>query len=385
MGILFSAPQSEFELIREQWIAAVCELAGKGVFVGGPALAEFETAFARYAGAAGAAGVGNGTDAVFLVLKALGIGAGDEVITAANTFVATVEAIHHTGATPVLVDCDPDSYLLDFEQVEQKATPRTKAIIPVHLYGQMVDIEPWLTWARDRGIAIIEDSAQAAGARLNGKHAGSIGAAGCFSFYPDKNLGALGDGGAIVSSNPELLTEIRKLRNHGGETRYTHEIPGFNSRLDAIQAIALSLKLQRLDEWSEHRRRIAGLYERYLGGIPEIVLPAGRGDESHVHHLYVVRLPAEHRDDVRKSLQKKGILTAVQYPLPVHLLPAFRHLGYSLGDFPVAEHCAERIVSLPIHIGMDEESVSFVATQLKEAIARTRVPQSHAASKRASS
>ncbi len=368
MGILFAAPQLEYEEIREQWVAAVGELAMRGVFVGGQPVQEFESAFARYLGTAGAAGVGNGTDALFLALKAMGIGPGHEVITAANTFVATVEAIHHTGATPVLVDCDPDSYLIDAGQIIDKVTPRTKAVIPVHLYGQMVDVEQWLPWAEGEGIAVIEDSAQAAGARLNGKSAGSIGAAGCFSFYPDKNLGALGDGGAIVTSDMTLLSEVRKLRNHGGETRYTHEIPGYNSRLDAIQALALSLKLRRLDEWSEHRRRIAGLYEFYLGGIPEVVLPADRGDESHVYHLYVIRVPIGSRDEVRRMLQKKGILTAVQYPLPVHLLPAFRHLGYQRGDFPVAEFCAERILSLPIHIGMNEEAVAYVAKHVKEAL-----------------
>ncbi|MFC5469133.1 DegT/DnrJ/EryC1/StrS family aminotransferase [Cohnella suwonensis] len=368
MGILFAAPQLEFEEIREQWLAAVGELAARGVFVGGQAVQEFESAFARYSGTAGAAGVGNGTDAIFLALKALGIGPGDEVITATNTFVATVEAIHHTGATPVLVDCDPDSYLIDSQQMKDRVTPRTKAVIPVHLYGQMVDVEQWLSWADGKGIAVIEDSAQAAGARLNGKPAGSMGAAGCFSFYPDKNLGALGDGGAVVASDMALLSEIRKLRNHGGETRYTHEIPGYNSRLDAIQALALSMKLRRLDEWSEHRRRVAGLYEHYLGGIPEVVLPAHRGDESHVYHLYVIRVPIGSRDEARRWLQKKGILTAVQYPLPVHLLPAFRHLGYRRGDFPVAEFCAERILSLPIHIGMNEEAVAYVAMHLKEAL-----------------
>lgn len=369
MGILFAGPQLEFEQIREAWFAAAGQLAAKGVFVGGQPVTEFEGAFARYSGTAYAAGVGNGTDALFLTLKALGIGPGDEVVTAANTFVATAEAIHHTGATPVLADCDLGSYLIDPESLMEKLTPRTKAVIPVHLYGQMVDMSPWISLLRERGIAIVEDSAQAAGARLGGMPAGSTGDAGCFSFYPDKNLGALGDGGAIVTSDASLLSTVRKLRNHGGETRYTHEIPGYNSRLDALQALALSLKLERLDEWSKHRRRIAGLYERYLGELGGIVLPAHRGDDSHVFHLYVVRLPSEARENARRYLQKKGILTAVQYPLPVHLLPAFRHLGYKPGDFPIAEFCSERILSLPMHIGMNEEAVIEVAEGLKEALA----------------
>ncbi|MFC4304118.1 DegT/DnrJ/EryC1/StrS family aminotransferase [Cohnella boryungensis] len=372
MGILFAAPQLEFDEIREPWVASVLELAAKGVFVGGQAVSDFEAAFARYSGTVGAVGVGNGTDALFLTLKALGIGPGDEVVTAANTFVATVEAIHHTGATPVLADCDPDSYLIDPEQLRACLTPRTKAVIPVHLYGQMADIEPWLSELTDRGIYVIEDSAQAAGARLRGKPAGSLGTAACFSFYPDKNLGALGDGGAVVSASPNVLSELRRLRNHGGETRYTHEIPGFNSRLDALQAIALRLKLSRLDEWSAHRRKVAQWYEQYLGDLDGVVLPSHRGDESHVFHLYVIRLPASARDEVRKALQKKGILTAVQYPRPIHLLPAFRHLGYGSGDFPIAEFCAERILSLPMHIGMDEAAVAFVCGQLKEALGRSR-------------
>ncbi|WP_138754349.1 DegT/DnrJ/EryC1/StrS family aminotransferase [Paenibacillus sinopodophylli] len=369
MGILFAGPQLEFEQIKEAWFAAARQLAAKGVFVGGQPVTDFEGAFARYSGTAHAAGVGNGTDALFLALKALGIGPGDEVVTAANTFVATAEAIHHTGATPVLVDCDLGSYLIDPESLMEKLTPRTKAVIPVHLYGQMVDMSPWISLVRERGIAVVEDSAQAAGARLGDMPAGSTGDAGCFSFYPDKNLGALGDGGAIVTSDESLLSTIRKLRNHGGETRYTHEIPGYNSRLDALQALALSLKLEWLDEWSSHRRRIAGLYERYLSEVDGIVLPAHRGDDSHVFHLYVVRLPAEARENARRYLQKKGILTAVQYPLPVHLLPAFRHLGYKTGDFPIAEFCSERILSLPMHIGMNEEAVSEVAEGLKAALA----------------
>ncbi|WP_168118762.1 DegT/DnrJ/EryC1/StrS family aminotransferase [Paenibacillus sp. HB172176] len=368
MGILFAGPQLEFEQIREQWLAAVQQVAARGVFVGGQAVTDFEAAFARYSGSASAAGVGNGTDALFLTLKALGVGPGDEVVTAVNTFVATVEAIHHTGATPVLVDCDPDSYLIDAEQLIAKLSSRTKAIIPVHLYGQMVDMSPWLSIARARGIAVVEDSAQAAGARLEGKPAGSVGGAGCFSFYPDKNLGALGDGGAVVSSDESLLAKVRRLRNHGGETRYSHDSPGYNSRLDALQALALSMKLERLDEWSAHRRQVANCYERHLADIEGVVLPAHRHDESHVFHLYVVRLPAEARENVRRSLQKKGILTAVQYPLPIHQLPAFRHLGYGAGDFPIAEFCSQRIVSLPMHIGMDEEAVAEVATQVKNAL-----------------
>lgn len=366
MGILFSAPQHEFELIREEWIAAVNAQAQRGVFVGGPAVAEFEEAFASYVGVPASVGVGNGTDALYLALKALGIGPGDEVITAANTFIATVEAIHHTGARPVLVDCDPDNYLIDLNQVKASVTPRTKAVIPVHLYGQMVDLEDFLPWAHERGIHIVEDSAQAAGARLRGKGAGSLGILGCFSFYPEKNLGALGDGGAITVSPEGPLSLLRKLRNHGGEVRYQHDLPGFNSRLDAIQAIALKLKLKHLNAWSEYRRAVVKIYESHLQPINSLILPAHRGDESHVFHLYVVRVLREVRDGLRKQLQKNGILTAVQYPVPIHLTPAFTYLEYKKGAFPNTEQFAEEMISLPINISIDEASVAKIAGVIRK-------------------
>ncbi|MFF2480916.1 DegT/DnrJ/EryC1/StrS family aminotransferase [Paenibacillus sp. NPDC058071] len=365
MGVLFSGPQAEFAIIREEWLKSVQESGERGVLVGGVKVTEFEQAFASYLGVPATVGVGNGTDALFLALKALGIGPGDEVITAANTFIATVEAIHHTGALPVLVDCDPNTALIDLEAVKERVTPRTKAIIPVHLYGQMVELEPFLPWAEQHGIVIIEDSAQAAGARLRGRSAGSLGALGCFSFYPDKNLGALGDGGAIAVSSEAPLSVLRKLRNHGGEVRYQHDIPGFNSRLDPIQASALTLKLRYLDEWSNKRREVAGLYQSHLEQTDAIRLPSHRGDESHVFHLYVVRVDSGARDELRKHLQKKGILTAVQYPVPVHLTPAFAYLGYDKGSFPNAEHLAGEILSLPMHIAMDEASVATVAKEIK--------------------
>ncbi|RCX17328.1 dTDP-4-amino-4,6-dideoxygalactose transaminase [Fontibacillus phaseoli] len=370
MGILFSAPQIEFQIIRERWLEAVEQLAKRGVFVGGPSVGSFEQAFASFSGSEGSVGLGNGTDALYLALKALGIGHGDEVITATNTFIATVEAIHHTGATPVLVDCCEDTFLIDIEQVKAVVTPRTRAIIAVHLYGQMADLSELIPWAGERGIEIIEDCAQAAGARLDGKGAGSLGALGCFSFYPDKNLGAIGDGGAVISSSPQLLSLLRKLRNHGGETRYEHEIAGFNSRLDPIQAIALELKLAYLDDWSCHRRSMAACYRSYLDGAASIIVPSDRGDESHVYHLFVVRVDTQIRETLRKQLQKKGILTAVHYPLPVHQTPAFRHLGYDSGTFPVAEQLSKEIISLPMHIGMTERDVQEIAGVVKEVLGK---------------
>ncbi len=366
MGVLFSAPQAEFEIIREEWLKSVHTLAARGVFVGGPSVTHFEKAFAEYCGVQGAVGVGNGTDALFLALKTLGVGQGDEVITAANTFIATVEAIHHAGARPVLVDCGLSDFLINLNKVKLAVTARTKVIIPVHLFGQMVDMQQLIPWAMERGIAVLEDSAQAAGARINGRASGSYGVMGCFSFYPDKNLGALGDGGAITASSPELISLLGKLRNHGGETRYQHEVPGFNSRLDPIQASALGLKLRYLDEWSVYRRKIARMYETYLENIGSVIVPFHRGDESHVFHLYVVRVDAGIRDELRKHLQKKGILTAIQYPRPVHLTPAFAYLGLGPGSFPNAELLSEQMISLPMHIAMTEAAVASVAAEVKK-------------------
>ncbi|OAS17719.1 DegT/DnrJ/EryC1/StrS family aminotransferase [Paenibacillus oryzisoli] len=364
MGILFSAPQYEFNIIREDWLQSVVQIAQNGMFVSGPVVSKFESAFAAYSGVKGAVGVGNGTDALFLALKALGIGPGDEVITVTNTFIATVGAIHQTGARPVLVDCD-DSYLIDFEQVKACVTPRTKAVIPVHLYGQLVDLREWLPWAEENEIHIVEDCAQAAGASLNGKAVGSWGIMGCFSFYPDKNLGALGDGGMIVSSSPELLTKLRQLRSHGGEVRYQHDIPGFNSRLDSLQASALHLKLPYLDEWSNKRRTIADWYETYLQDIEDIIIPNGLHSSRHVYHLYVIRVKNGHREALKKHLQKKGVLTAVQYPAPIHLTPAYSFLEYDAGSFPVAEAYASEILSLPVHIGLTEDEVLMIASEIK--------------------
>lgn len=366
MGIHFSGPKHEYEYIEHEWLAAVQQLAQKGVFVGGQAVKQFEASFAQYIGTEYAVGVANGTDALYLALKALDIGPGDEVITVANTFIATVEAIHHTGAQPVLVDCDPDTFLINIDQVKNSITPKTKAIIPVHLYGQMVELEPLIKLAEENDLYIIEDSAQAAGAVLNGKKAGSGGHIGCFSFYPDKNLGALGDAGGVTTSDETIAMNLRKLRNHGGENRYEHDLPGFNSRLDPIQALALEIKLNYLDTWTERRREIAKLYTHYLQSSGNVILPRSRGDLSHVYHLYVIRVEASAREKLKKHLQKRGILTAIQYPMPVHLTKAFSYLGYQRGDFPWSEQYAEQILSLPMHIGLTEQDIAFISTEIKE-------------------
>ena len=364
MGILFVSPQVEYKIIENEWLESIKQIAKRGVFVGGPKVSSFESKYAQYNSTKHSIGVGNGTDALFLALKALGIGKGDEVITAANTFIATVEAIWNSGAKPVLVDCEPDNYLINIEQIKSAVTPNTKAIIPVHLYGQMVDLEELVKWAQERDIHIIEDCAQAVGAKLNDNKAGSQGIMGCFSFFPDKNLGAIGDGGAIITSSGDLFTKIKKLRNHGGDGKYKHELRGLNSRLDPIQASALEIKLKYLDEWTDKRKQMAKMYEHYLSDLDEIILPTQKYDDSHVFHLYVVRVDMEKRDKLYKHLLKKGVLTAINYPNPVHLTDAFSNLGYTEGDFPVCEKYSKEILSLPMNISLSEENVEFVSKEI---------------------
>ncbi|MBN2353509.1 MAG: DegT/DnrJ/EryC1/StrS family aminotransferase [Spirochaetales bacterium] len=370
MGVLFSAPQAEFAIIKEKWLEEVEQLAKSGVFVGGVRVDQFESAFADFTGVKKAVGVANGTEAICLALKALRIGPGDEVITATNTFIATVEAIHNTGAKPVLVDCDPDTFLIDIEQAKKSKTAKTKAVIPVHLYGQIVDMTELLPWAEKERVHVVEDCAQAAGARFHDTAAGNFGIAGCFSFFPDKNLGAVGDGGMVVTSSDDLALLVKKLRNHGGDGRYKHEIAGTNSRLDPIQAVALKLKLGYLNEWNARRREIAGFYEKHLGALEGVILPKHRRDESHIFHLYVVRVNPELRETLKKQLLKKGVLTAIQYPSPVHLTDAFAFLGYQPGDFPVAERYAREIISLPMNITVTEQDVEFIASIVKEVLGK---------------
>jgi dTDP-4-amino-4,6-dideoxygalactose transaminase len=370
MGIPFSTPHKEFEIVFDQWLEDVRGIVSRGLFVGGPVVEHFEKQFAEYCGVKEAIGVANGTDALLLALKALNIGPGDEVITVANTFIATVEAIYHTGARPVLVDCKEDDYLIDLKAVEQAITNKTKAVIIVHLYGRLFPVDSVIDLVKSRGIAIIEDCAQAAGARRNMRHAGSFGTTGCFSFYPDKNLGAIGDGGCIVTSDEAVSRQIRKLRNHGGIQKYTHEIPGFNSRLDPIQAAALRLKLNHLDDWILKRREVAALYRKYLSTFDSVILPDDPGGCEHAYHLFVIRLTGgkKQREALHKHLQKKGILTAVHYPVPIHLTPAFAYLGYQAGQFPVCEMLAEQILSLPMNINVTEEDIALISKEIQSVV-----------------
>ncbi len=326
----------------------------------------FEQEFAAFCGASYAVGVDSGTSALELILRAYGIGPGDEVITAANTFVATTFAISYTGARPVLVDIDPCTYTVDIVQVQEAITPRTRAIMPVHLYGQPADMDPILALARQHNLIVIEDACQAHGARYKGRRVGSLGHAAAFSFYPAKNLGAFGDGGMVVTNDPDIAETIRKLRNYGQSAKYHHELLGYNRRLDTLQAAVLRVKLKYLDEWNAARRAHARLYQQLLGGNG-IRLPVEANYAEAVWHLYVIRTVA--RDKLQAHLKERRIGTGIHYPIPIHLQPAYRDLGYGVGDFPVTEHSAGELLSLPMFAELTPEQIAYVANTIKEFLA----------------
>lgn len=332
--------------LADQIAAATLRVIHNTDFILGSDVAAFEEEFAAFCGTSFAVGVANGTDAIHLACRALGIGAGDEVITVANTFIATLIGIQLAGARPVLVDCNESDFLIDINRIEAAITPRTRAIAIVHLYGQCVEMEPVLALARRHNLRVIEDSAQAHGAVWNGKRAGSFGDIGCFSFYPSKNLGACGDGGICVTGSAELRDRLRLLRNWGSTIKYHHDIFGFNSRLDTLQAAILRIKLPHLNSWNTARQRIATDFERQLAAIPQVRPPRPGEPGRHVFHLYVVRVPD--RDRVLQELQKAGVGAGIHYPIPPHLSPAFASLGYGRGSFPVAEKLAGEILSLPM-------------------------------------
>jgi dTDP-4-amino-4,6-dideoxygalactose transaminase len=340
-------------------IAAV--LSGMQLFLGENVQA-LEREFAAFCQAEHAIGVSDGTAALQLILRAMEVGPGDEVITVANTFVATVEAIVLTGATPVFVDVHPDTYLMDVAQVRSRITPRTKAILPVHLYGQMVDMVALRAIADERDLWIIEDACQAHGAECEGRRAGSLGDAAAFSFYYSKNLGAYGEGGCVTTNDGELARRVRMLRDHGAERRYYHELVGWNSRLDELQAAILRAKLPHLQRWNAQRRSHASLYEALLDGSP-VITPVTAGGNCHVYHLYVVRVPR--RDELRAWLQEHGVGTGIHYPVPIHLQRAYSDLGYQRGDLPVTERVADEILSLPMFPELQREQIAYVADAVR--------------------
>ena len=360
--------------LRAQWAAiraeaepAMAEVLASGEFILGPAVERFERAFAAYADAAHAVGVGNGTDAVELALRACGIGPGDEVLVPVNTFVATAIGVLRAGARPVYVECDERTFLVDLEAAAAAKTTRTRALVAVHLYGRLCDPSALREFCRANDCALIEDAAQAHGARGGDGTAGSIGRAAAFSFYPAKNLGAAGDGGAVTTSDAEVAARLAALRNYGSLRKHDHPVFGTNSRLDSLHAALLDVKLRHLDSWNGARRRVAAAYEERLSGFSQVVTP-GRGDQSHVFHLYVVRVPAARRESILAALAGASIGAGIHYPTPVAFLPAV-DAGARRGDFPVAERLAGEILSLPMYPEMTDASVDRVCDVLRAALA----------------
>jgi dTDP-4-amino-4,6-dideoxygalactose transaminase len=347
--------------IRNQVRAGFDEVFAQTSFVGGSKVAAFEHAFSEYSGVRHSIGVGNGTDAVELALRAAGVGPGDECVLPVNTFIATAEAVCRTGATPVLVDIDPVTYLMDVDAAIASINERTAAVIPVHLYGRLVDLTKLREVAHQYGATLVEDAAQCHGATRCGAHAGSGGDLAATSFYPTKNLGAFGDGGAVLTNSDQLAEQVGLLRSHGEASRGQHRVLGFNSRLDALQAVVLSAKLPHLDSWNDLRRQAVQNYQQLLAEMPAVSIPDGEGPE-HVWHLYVVRVP--NRDKVLRGLRAQGIEASVHYPTPIHRTGAFAHLGFRPGAFPVAERAAMEILSLPLFPGITEQQQARVAETL---------------------
>lgn len=370
MKVPFVDLQAQYQTIKEDANAAITGVLNRSDFVLGQAVKEFEDAFARYCEVPYAIGVDSGYSALELILRGYGIGPGDEVITAANTFVATVFAIWTCGAKPVLVDADPNSYNLDPTKLEAAITPATRAIMPVHLYGQPADMDPIMEIARKHNLLVIEDACQAHGARYKGRRSGSLGDAAAFSFYPAKNLGAYGDGGMVVTRDASLAEQVRLLRNLGQRAKYDHRIKGFNHRLDTMQAAVLGVKLPHLDEWNAARRRAAAHYTELLHPLP-VATPHVMADVEHVYHLYIIR--TKNREALQSHLSEAGVATGLHYPVPVHLQAAFEDLGHKPGDFPVTEAYADEILSLPMYPELQNEAITYVVDAIKAFIDRNPV------------
>ena len=354
--------KAQYASIKPEMDAAIQRVLNHCGFIMGPEVKAFEEAFAAYCDTEQAVGVASGTAALHLSLLACSLGPGDEVITTPFTFFASGEAISQTGARPVFVDIDPFTYNIDPVQIEAAITPRTKAIMPVHLYGQPAEMTPILDVAHRYDLLVIEDAAQAHGAEYRGRRAGSLGDLACFSFYPSKNLGCYGDGGMIVGSDPELLARVRKLRDHGRISKYEHDELGWGYRLDALQAAILGVKLRHLDDWNEERRAHAARYNELFADA-EVIRPTVLDHVKHIYHCYVIRTPR--RDELVEHLKAEGIGVVVHYPLPLHLQPAYKDLGHQLGDFPVSEACAKEIVSLPMYPELTDEQQQRVADVVK--------------------
>ena len=362
MNIQFVDLRKQYAPLKEEILSGIGKvLDGMHLFLG-ENVQQLELEFAQFCGASYGIGVSDGTAALNVILRALDIGPGDEVITVSHTFIATAEAILLTGARPVFVDIDPATYLMDVSQVESKITPRTKAILPVHLYGQIVDMDPLLEIASRYNLRVIEDACQAHGSEYKGRKAGSLGDAAGFSFYYSKNLGAYGEGGFITTNNPDLAEKIRKIRDHGSGVRYHHDIIGLNARLDEIQAVILRAKLPYLTSWNNERREHARHYNELLKDTP-IVTPYVCSGNNPVYHIYAIS--ASKRDDLQEYLKTKGIATGIHYPIPIHLQNAMKFLNYKRGDFPVTEHTVSQILSLPMYAELENNEIEYIVDTIK--------------------
>lgn len=363
MKVPFLDLKAQYQSIREEIAEALQDVLDKTAFAGGPFVAQFEKDFAQFCQCDHAVGAASGTDALWLALSGLGVGPGDEVITAANTFIATAEAISFCGAKPVFVDIDEQTYNLDPALVEAAITTKTKAIIPVHLYGQMADMDPIMQIAKEHDLLVIEDASQAHGAQYKGRPAGSIGDAGCFSFYPGKNLGAYGEAGAVVTNNADLAKKMQALRDHGQKQKYYHSVIGWNSRMDGFQGAILAVKLKHLPAWTEARRKNAQTYHDALGPGNGIILPLEAPYAKHVYHIYAIR--TANRDALIDALAQKNIYCGIHYPVPLHLQEAYGFLQLNEGSFPVTEKCAQEIVSLPMFAELSRQQIEYVCQEIE--------------------
>lgn len=356
--------EAQYQATREEIWSAMRNVVEESAFILGKYVEEFEAGFARFCKARFAIGVASGTDAIILSLRALGIGPGDEVITVPNTAFPTAEAVSLAGAKVVFADVDPKTLNMDPREAKKKITKNTKALLPVHLYGQPAEMEALKELCRTHNLMLIEDAAQAHGAEYGGQRVGTIGNVSCFSFYPSKNLGAYGDGGAVVTNDERIADKVRMLRDHGRHEKYCHEIEGYNSRLDALQAAILSVKLKYLDKGNEKRRQHAQHYDKFLSHVKGVITPKVPDTVKSVYHLYVIRV--KDRDLLRKKLMEENIETGIHYPIPLHLQPALAYLGLGKGSFPVAEEAASTVLSLPLYPEMTKEQIETVADAVKQ-------------------
>lgn len=364
-------PMNDFVLqyssIERELSKAIRQVFESGFFILSENVEAFEKEFAKYCGAKYGIGVGNGLEAIQLALVAYDVGNGDEVLTVSNSAVATALAISHTGAKPVFVDIDKSTYNIDHSKIEEKITRKTRAIVPVHLFGNPANMDPILEIARRHDLTVVEDACQAHGAHYKGKRVGSLGDVGCFSFYPTKNLGAYGDGGMILTNDKDIYEKIRMIRNYGQKTRYTHLFKGYNSRLDELQAAILRVKLRHLEEWNDARRRNAKIYNDLLPKS-DVICPTEMEYAKHVYHLYVIR--GAKRNELQNFLSSKGITTLIHYPIPIHLQEAYKELGMTIGTLPVTEEIANKILSIPIYPELTRNQIEYVANVISEFFGR---------------